>query len=239
MAVESIGVSGIPVELIMPEARQQAMERVQSEYPGVLIIDYTLPSAVNTNAQFYCSNGVPFVMGTTGGDREKLLADVAEAGVHAIIAPQMGKQVVAFQATMELMAQQFPGAFAGYNLQVVESHQRTKADTSGTAKAVIGSFRKLGIPFEESQIERVRDQSRQLDMMGVPEANLDGHAFHTYSLTSPEGSVFFSFTHNVCGRDIYAEGSVDAALFLSKQIKTGSEKKIFNMVDVLREGNMR
>jgi hypothetical protein len=47
MAVESIGVSGIPVELILPEARQQAMERVQSEFPGVLIIDYTLPSAVN------------------------------------------------------------------------------------------------------------------------------------------------------------------------------------------------
>lgn len=47
MAVESIGVSGIPVELILPEVRQQAMERVQSDYPGVLIIDYTLPSAVN------------------------------------------------------------------------------------------------------------------------------------------------------------------------------------------------
>jgi hypothetical protein len=26
----------------------------------------------------------------------------------------------------------------------------------------------------------VRDKGRQLDMMGVPEANIDGHAFHTY-----------------------------------------------------------
>lgn len=32
----------------------------------------------------------------------------------------------------------------------------------------------------QSQIEKVRDKGRQLDMMGVPEANLDGHAFHTY-----------------------------------------------------------
>ena len=32
----------------------------------------------------------------------------------------------------------------------------------------------------QDQIERVRDKQRQLDMMGVPEANLDGHAFHTY-----------------------------------------------------------
>ena len=44
------------------------------------------------NAAFYISNGVPFVMGTTGGNREKLLADVQTAGIHAVIAPQMGKQ---------------------------------------------------------------------------------------------------------------------------------------------------
>lgn len=58
-------------------------------------------------------------------------------------------QVVAFQATLELMAQQFPGAFAGYQLEVTESHQRQKADTSGTAKAVIGSIAKLGAPISE------------------------------------------------------------------------------------------
>jgi hypothetical protein len=44
------------------------------------------------NALFYARNQVPFVMGTTGGDREKLMADVHEAGIYAVIAPQMGKQ---------------------------------------------------------------------------------------------------------------------------------------------------
>jgi 4-hydroxy-tetrahydrodipicolinate reductase len=39
------------------------------------------------------------------------LADVRGAGAHAVIAPQMGKQVVAFQAAMKLMADNFPGAF--------------------------------------------------------------------------------------------------------------------------------
>ena len=61
----------------------------------------------------------------------------------------MRMQVVAFQAVMEMMAQQFPGAFSGYNLAVTESHQRTKADTSGTAKAVVGSLQKLGLDFSE------------------------------------------------------------------------------------------
>jgi len=51
--------------------------------------------------------------------------------------------------------------------------------------------------------------------------------------------VSFTFQHNVRGRQIYAEGTVDAALFLAKKVEACSEKKLFNMVDVLREGNMR
>ena len=50
---------------------------------------------------------------------------------------------------VDILAQNFPGAFAGYRLEVTESHQRAKADTSGTAKAVVASFAKLGTPIEE------------------------------------------------------------------------------------------
>lgn len=107
----------------------------------------------------------------------------------------------------------------------------------------------------------------QTKRMGVPESHLGGHAFHTYRsacasklpqhldssatdcltrwaghayrLTSPGGDVEFVFQHNVCGRTIYAEGTVDAALFLAKKVAEGSEKRIFDMIDVLREGAMR
>ena len=179
-------------------------------------------------------------MGTTGGDRDALVADARAAGCYAVIAPQMGKQVVAFQATLEMMASQFPGAFAGYTLTVRESHQRTKADTSGTAKAVVESFRRLGVlPFSDADIERVRDPAVAMDEMGVPESALAGHAYHTYRLASPDGSVSFEFQHNVCGRTIYAEGTVDAALFLAERVREGGEKRVFDMVDVLRAGAMR
>lgn len=50
---------------------------------------------------------------------------------------------------MDNMAKEFPGAFSGYKLEVTESHQRTKADTSGTAKAVVGSLQQLGLDFSE------------------------------------------------------------------------------------------
>lgn len=91
----------------------------------------------------------------------------------------------------------------------------------------------------QSRIKKVREKGAQLDEMHVPENALDGHAFHTYTLTSPDDSVSFQFQHNVCGRQIYAEGTVDAALFLSKQIKGQTEQRIFNMIDVLKAGAMR
>ena len=45
--VGNVGVSGIPVQLVRPEERQQAMEKVKSEYPDLVMIDFTLPQAVN------------------------------------------------------------------------------------------------------------------------------------------------------------------------------------------------
>jgi 4-hydroxy-tetrahydrodipicolinate reductase len=57
-------------------------------------------------------------MGTTGGNRQLLHKTVEDANVYAVISPQMGKQVVAFLAAMEIMAEQFPGAFSGYKLEV-------------------------------------------------------------------------------------------------------------------------
>ena len=118
--------------------------------------------------------------------------------------------------------------------------QRSKADTSGTAKAIVQSFVQLGVqPFSEADIVKVRDAPTQLDTMGVPEDAIGGHAFHTYRLISPDGSVAFEFQHNVCGRVIYAEGTVDAALFLADAVAKGTEQKIFDMVDVLKAGAMR
>ena len=95
---------------------------------------------------------------------------------------------------------------------MAESHQSTKADTSGTAKAVADTLATLvdgdEANYDYDDIVRVRDTEEQLkgapgqspDLNPVPEDALNGHAFHTYSLVSDDGSVEFQFRHNVCGR---------------------------------------
>lgn len=203
----------------------------------LLAIDYTHPSAVNDNAKFYVENNIPFVMGTTGGDRGALLEDVQ--GNFAVIAPNMGKQIVAMQSALEELAKKFPAAFEGYELKVKESHQKTKADTSGTAKAVIESLKVLtkNQEFEaDRDVDMIRDDQESVDF-GVPRDALLGHAFHTYTLTSPDGSVEFQLQHNVVGRTVYAEGTADAVKFLAKKISEGHDApQIYTMINVLEEG---
>ena len=179
--------------------------KIQAAHGNFLSVDYTHPSAVNPNAEFYCLHGLPFVMGTTGGDRQKLEDTVRSSAIAAVVAPNMAKQIVGFQAMMEYAAQTFPDLFKGYRLSIRESHQQTKADTSGTAKAMVRIFNRLGTPFTEDQIRMERDPQIQKTAWGIPEEHLGGHAWHTYTLVSEDGTVRFEFTHNVNGREIYVQ----------------------------------
>ena len=222
------------IELIKPDQRDSKIENILKQYPEIIAIDYTHPLSVNSNCEFYCSKKIPFVMGTTGGDRQKLISDVENSPVSAVIAPNMAKQIVGFQAMMEYASKNFPGLFKGYSLEIKESHQSHKADTSGTAKAMVGYFNGLGLDFKIEEIKKERDPKKQKKDWNIPEAHLDGHAWHTYSLVSDDKTVKFEFTHNINGRDIYANGTLDAAKFLNKKLAQHIKSKAFNMIDVLK-----
>ncbi len=234
ISAENYLVGGKALRLIRPDARQTGMDDIIASYTHFICIDYTHPSAVNSNAQFYCERSVPFVMGTTGGDREALLATVENSDVAAVIAPNMAKQIVGFQAMMAWAADTFPGLFNGYAITIRESHQKGKADTSGTAKAMAGYFSKLGTKCSTKDIERERDPEKQVKEWGIPEEYLAGHGWHTYTLTSDDQTVKFQFTHNVNGREIYAGGTLDAVMFLHEKVQQGVRGKVFSMMDVLK-----
>lgn len=222
-------------ELIRPEKRQRLLTAIDTDNQLPICIDYTHPAAVNSNAEFYCRNNLPFVMGTTGGDRRQLVATVEKSSTVAVIAPNMAKQIVGFQAMMEYAAENFPGIFKGYSLTIEESHQSGKADTSGTAKAMVQYFNKMGIDYAAEDIIMVRDPEVQKNRLRIPEQFLSGHGWHTYTLVSPDKTVTFRFVHNVNGRRVYAEGTLDAVGFLSARLAEGAKGRVFSMIDVLRE----
>jgi 4-hydroxy-tetrahydrodipicolinate reductase len=229
-----VDVNGVAMALITPEDRDARMPGIITNHGRPIAVDFTHPSAVNANAAFYCRHELPFVMGTTGGDRAGLQATVEASPISAVIAPNMAKQIVGFQAMLAYAADTFPGLFAGYRLRVRESHQQGKADTSGTAKAVVQAFQRLGVDFRMDQIEMERDPAVQREAWGVPEKYLSGHGWHTYTLDSADDTVRFEFTHNVNGRDVYAHGTLDAVIYLARQLAEGAGGRVFSMIDVLK-----
>lgn len=220
------------IELVAPERHAEALDRLAGQ-AGLLAVDYTHPDAALPNARAYAARGIPFVMGTTGGDVRAIAAAVEGGRVPAVVAPNMAAPVVALQAAFAYLAENFPGILEGYSLSVTESHQAGKADTSGTAKAMVAHFAALGCDFSVERIAKVRDPQAQR-AMGVPEAHLAGHAYHTYRLASPERSVDVALSHDIRGRAVYAAGTLLAARFLAKKIAAGGPPRVYSMIDVMR-----
>ncbi|MFQ6631867.1 hypothetical protein Gotur_010030 [Gossypium turneri] len=76
--------------------KEKASLLVFQEYPNLIVVDYTVPATVNDNAELYGKVGVPFVMGTTVGDRDRLYRTVEESKVYAVISPQWGNRLLHF-----------------------------------------------------------------------------------------------------------------------------------------------
>jgi len=221
------------IDLITPDKRLSRLDEIKRNWPGVIIIDFTLPDATNENCAFYCENGLPFVMGTTGGDRNLLTETVKDSAISAVISPNMSIPIVALMAMID-RGTDFPNALNGFELMIIESHQSPKVDKSGTAKAIGGKLQVLGADYKgEEDILAVRDPKQQR-FMGVPEEALGGHGWHSYALMSPDRSVFLKIEHNINGRQTYVEGTLKAIDFLAKQIDEGVRGKCFSMIDVIQ-----
>lgn len=198
-----------------------------------IAVDFTQPSTANENAEFFCQAGIPFVMGTTGGNREALVLLVEESEICAVIAPNMAAQVVALQSAIEYMSENFPTAFEGFLLRVEESHQKEKKDISGTAKHLNGLFARMGAKLDH--LKMIREEAEQLTL-GVLGEHLKGHGWHDYRLETPDKGMQIGFIHNINGRAPYVEGTIKALRFLERQIRAGVKGKAFTMIDVLRAG---
>lgn len=232
--IDQISIEDQTIELIAPDQRDTAIMAIKDANSPFISIDFTHPSAVNRNARFYCTHGLPFVMGTTGGDRQQLHETVTKSSISAVIAPNMARQIVGLQAMLAYGAENFPELFQGYTLEVHESHQQGKADTSGTAKDMVGYFNAMGVEFTAEQIQKERDPAVQRAQWGIPEAYLGGHGWHTYTLTSPDGTALFELKHNINGREIYVDGTLKAVRYLSRKTQDGLQGRILTMIDVLK-----
>ncbi len=112
----------------------------------------------------------------------------------------------------------------GMTVNIVELHQSTKKDKSGTARAVAAQ---LSIP--EADISSIRESGTQL-AMGVPTEHLASHAYHDFIFTGQ--GVQIKVSTRIHGRATYTEGALTVAEALIKHKKTITPG-IYSLEDIL------
>lgn len=69
-------VAGTTMTMVEPHERDEVIASLKKQYPGMITVDYTFPATIHEMVELYVKHETPFVMGTTGGDRVKLLQTV-------------------------------------------------------------------------------------------------------------------------------------------------------------------
>ena len=150
---------------------------IKEEKP--IIIDFTHKDVIRFNWEnYYREWECPLIVGTIGMKKEDFIGNEAPVIVGA---PNLCPQVV---AVLKIFSQLGPGSLEGVRFEIIESHQSTKTEVSGTALQMKEYFERAGA-LEVTPILSMRERETQL-VLGVPEKYLDGHGWHTYNFFSED-----------------------------------------------------
>lgn len=191
-----------------------------------VFISFAVPAADLVNVPIAVSMGKRIVLGTTGFTPEQnRQVTAAMAGkVPAVFSPNYSVGVnILFKLAEQLKA--FP---QGYDFSINEIHHTGKKDApSGTAKK-LGEIVSNVRGYTKTVSGREGISPREPQDMEITSLRAGGVAgIHDLIVAGP--NEILRIEHTSFTRDVFAQGAVHAAEWLSKQ----SEPKVYSMADVL------
>ena len=175
-----------------------------------VLIEFTTPEATIMHLKSCQKYGVNMVIGTTGLSKAQITQiKKASSKIAIVFSSNMS---VGVNLVFGLIRQAALITAKGYSIVLSETHHVHKKDApSGTAKTM-------------AEIAQAFSKVKKVDIASIREGEVIGD--HTITFESPVDRI--SIHHHAKTRDIFAQGSLVAAQFLSKK-----KKGLFNMQDVL------
>ena len=196
---------------------------------GDVLIDFSVPQALQASLARAVLSGTPLLIGTTGLDASAD-AEIAEAARDiAVLRAANTSLGVALMCDLVERAARVLGE--GWDIEIVEMHHRLKADApSGTALALgIAAASGRGVDLT-SHAERGRDGTGLVRAPGnIGFASLRGGTVvgdHDVIFAGPEERLTLS--HRAETRAVFARGAIAAARFLK-----GKPPGLYSMADVI------
>ena len=175
-----------------------------------VLIEFTTPEATVANLKACVANKVNMVIGTTGLTPAQV-AQIKKASskIAVVFSSNMS---VGVNVVFGLIRQAAQITGKNYQMYLTETHHVHKKDApSGTAKTM-------------AEVAEAAAKSKVKNINSIREGEVIGD----HTITFESGVDRISIHHHAKTRDIFAEGSLVAAKFLSKK-----KKGLYNMQDVL------
>lgn len=198
------------------------------EKPDV-IIDFSHPSALDDLLSYCTMNGVPVVVATTGYTDEQIakIKKTSEQipvfftfnmslGINLLV--ELGKRAV------NVLGGQF-------DIEIVEKHHNLKKDApSGTAIMIAEALNsELGNKYHYVYDRHSVRKPREATEIGI-------HSIRGGTIVGEHDIIFaghdevITLSHSAASKEVFANGSINAAIFLSKK-----ENGLFDMSDLLAD----
>ncbi|MDP2927542.1 MAG: 4-hydroxy-tetrahydrodipicolinate reductase [Candidatus Omnitrophota bacterium] len=188
--------------------------KVSSNLDGLflvdVLVDFTLPEAVDMHLDYVAKYKKAYVLGTTGlSDAQKTKVEEVAKIVPVVFAPNMSVGVnVLFSILAEIAKKLGPD----YNVEIVEAHHKAKKDApSGTAKKlaeIITQVTKKDVPMHSIRL---------------------GDIFGDHLVVFCGNSERIEIKHQAHSRDLFVVGALRAVKWIF-----GKPAGLYSMQDVLK-----
>ena len=192
-----------------------------------VLIDFSSPTSLDDILDYIILNKIPAVLCSTGYTKEDL--DKIEKASKKVAIFRSANMSLGVNVLIKLCKDAVK-ALENFDVEIIEKHHNKKVDApSGTALMLADAIKevfnqKFFIYGREGMVGK-----RTQDEIGI-HAVRGGNIVGEHQVIFAGENETLTFTHQATDRGVFANGAVEAAIFLSKQ-KVG----LFNMNDLLNE----
>ena len=227
----------IRISLVAPDGRMgKAIALAVDEDPafaidqnhGDVLVDFSAPEALPASLDRAVSAGIPILVGTTGLD-ESANHRIAEAS-SKIAVLRAANTSLGVTLLAGLVARTAEVLGPDWDVEIVETHHRLKADAPSGTALILGHAAARGrrTEFEAEIARNGTGLSREAGTIGF--ASLRGGTVageHEVKFLGPKEQIIL--THRAENRMIFAKGALAGARFLF-----GRQPGLYSMHDVIR-----
>ncbi len=181
-----------------------------------VLIDFSSPAAAQAAMEYCGAHKMPCVICTTGLSEQQ--QEMIRTLSQTVPVFQSANMSLGVNLLIELAKRANAVLGTGFDVEIIEKHHHNKLDApSGTALMIADALREASeVPYRPVYDRHARRARRAPEEIGI-------HAVRGGSIVGEHEVLFagpqevLTITHSAASREVFANGALNAALFLAEQ----------------------